>query len=353
MGQPEIGSRRREYFSSLGIYDKHSYEDAVVRRLLDAVDHIAERRFPLKLSRVAHEFLIDPTPRLAIGSQAGGITFDSESQRFVITLFQGSQEVAGTQTLDALTASKRLRFAYAHEVAHRFFFVQNGSIWTRAIQQVTAGLSLAARMRTIRVLNRLEEGMCNNIARRVLVPDHELVSTVAPSIIAELCQNRGQLFGLLDAVARQFGVSRDFLFVRLQRAVDAKMFPVDVPVAAFIFGYSRGSVSDKSAWKLRVRVPLLPLKADGRPLKRLYPGIDITVLGPAIANFVSDALEGDREDGIVRIPIRLCEISGDGGHRGVKAELSGWWHILGQKSGREGRRVALWGRLRKWTTTTL
>ena len=67
-----------------------------------------------------------------------------------------------------------MRFTYAHEVAHRFFSVKEGGKWCRARDLATSDLPLADEMKQKITLSRIEEGLRNSIARRVLIPDDQL-----------------------------------------------------------------------------------------------------------------------------------------------------------------------------------
>jgi hypothetical protein len=338
-------SKRKEYLSLLGVDSKEALEDAIVRKLLGAINSQAKGVLPIRLASIVDQFSIEPKPNVALGTKDGAIEFDASRQRFVITLFKKTDETQEPRRLPSRSPS-RLRFTYAHEVAHRFFFVEDGDRWVRAIQLVSQDLDLAERMKTVRTLGRFEEAMCNNIARRILIPDESLVNIVAPPIIQELIRNRGRLMEVLGDLSTTFKVSRECLLVRLQRGIDAGLVAFKIPAVMFVLGKSFGSTGDRGSWRSRVRVPVSPLRVEGRRLKPVFPGMTIEGLGEVAASVLTGILSSSERQGEITMRIELREIGNDGKERALMADLAGWWSRLHPTVEDSRQSLALWGRIR-------
>ena len=167
-----------------------------------------------------------------------------------------------------------------------FFFVESGKKWERALSVVSCDLEVAERMREQITLRKIEEGLCNRIARRLLIPD-DYIAAHCP--ISQWLADGDDFYKILSATARDLGVSRDCLLVRLQDSLRP-----GTSHCAFIVGYSRGPITQRGTSKLRVVSGLFPsTQADDKSLQ-FYPGVEWENFGTAAVDFVTGRLKAGR-----------------------------------------------------------
>lgn len=319
-------SHVQRYFALLGAVDRKELEDRIISDIATAVREEWGQggALPIRLSSVAARFKIRPKPQLIAGSHDGEIEFDEHQAEFVIRLCTPRQDA----TISELGKHPRFRFTYAHEVAHRFFFVPWNGSWKRALDIITADLHDASQLKEKITLRRLEEGLCNNIARRVLVPD-ELIAKYCN--VREWFNTEERFFEKLSDAARRFGVSRDCLLLRLEKSFVHDGLERN---CAIVIGSSAGNVTAKGRYTLRVRNGILPSRVGGTEVG-YYPGIQAEKLGDQAYQFVVENLAaGDPVAGRVRVPLRI----GDHPAR----LLTGWWRLLGHD---DEKRMMIWGQL--------
>lgn len=326
---PETAQER--YLKLLKTTSLNSMEDQIVEQLLSTMSKTpGADRIPIRVSKIVHHFSIDPRPRLMRGPHQGEIEFDSMLGMFVITLCTETPQ----RPFRELAAQTRLRFTYAHEVAHRFFFLPESNRWNRARDLATASLPLPEKIKERVTLGKIEEGICNNVARRVLVPDKHLDEECP--LDAWFNSGKG-FFSFLSKAAKDFGVSRDCLLVRLQKknakSASASRF-------ALIVGQSVGTMAKRSAYKLRILSGIFPtLPNETRPTQ-LFPGLELSHLGEALFQFVSERLEGGYAvTRAIDVPVTL-ERQSIGPIR-----LKGWCRLINETNPNQSGRILLWGSL--------
>lgn len=311
-------SSKSRYLSLLSARSVQELEGRIVGSIESALEGQRGRTPPVRLSRIARSFLIDPRPCLVPIQHDGEIVFDDSSQSFTIRL----RCPESPMTLVQLAANPRYRFTYAHEMAHRFLFIKHGQTWRRALDVATEGLSSASRLREKVTLSRIEEGLCNGIARRVLIPD---------SFVHEYCpldrwfSEGPRFYSLLTSVAQTCKVSRDVMLVRLEkwpRANKDQYFAV-------IVDRSTGAITSRGKRVLRAMTGIFPSRDGGE----LYPGMPLDELGPEFFQFASRAAATN--DSVVRdFRLNLVLRTTD------SLWASGWWRALAH-----GERFMMWGKL--------
>jgi hypothetical protein len=316
-------SAHAKYLRILGAPDVRTLEDRIVDTILGAVrQRHSGTRLPVRLSAVANDFCISPVPHLTHGSHDGQLEYEEHSRQFVITLCTPYPD----RPLREQPNRTRMRFTYAHEVAHRFFFVNERGKWSRARDLATSNLPLAEEMKQKITLSRIEEGLCNSIARRVLIPDVEIDAVDLKDWFA-----KGKEFvHLLTATARKFGVSRDCLLVRLQRK------QLGGPHAAFLVTRSRGTVHKRGILSLRIATWVC--SRDGSVgMQRLRPGLEWSNFGRTASEFVESWMQSQGEpEGSFEIPLEF-------GREGTR-HFRGWWSLLNTMPARtDASRILLWG----------
>jgi hypothetical protein len=333
-------SVRRKYLGLLGSPDPSSFEDDVVKRIFDALNEGSSRRIlPIRLSTVADRFLIRPKPEMISGNHDGQIDFDSQSGQFVIKL---------CRTGDSPSVNKggglaRLRFTYAHEMAHRFFFIQHSNSWIRALDAAVAGLTVSATMKERITLNRIEEGMCNNIARRLLIPDDSLISDCK---IREWFNEGQAFFRFLADEAKTFGVSIDCLLVRLQKASRTTEMVWRDSSFAIVIALSRGHVLRRGDLKPRIVTALMPQNIGDFQPQQIYPGFSFEKFGDEAVEAIASLLSsGSQKCGRTRQRVTLL------GKKGAKSSkedffVDGWWQMLSPERA-QSPRLLLWGKLKQ------
>lgn len=308
-------SSQSRYLSLLDAGSVQEVEGRIVCRIESA---LKKRQPPVRLSPVARAFAIDPRPCLVPIQHDGEIVFDECSQNFTIRL----RRPESPMTLDELAANPRYRFTYAHEMAHRFLFVKHGQTWRRALDLATEGLDPASRLREKVTLSRVEEGLCNSVARRILIPD-SFVNEYCP--LDKWFYEGPRFYSLLTRAAQTCRVSRDVMLVRLEKWSSAKK----EQYFAVIVNRSTGAITSRGKRTLRVMTGIFPSRSRGE----LYPGMPLEELGAEIVQFASKAVA--TKDSVVR-DFRLNIVL-----RGKDSmTASGWWRVLG-----DGDRFMMWGKL--------
>jgi hypothetical protein len=310
---------RQQYLQLLGAASTKDFEDQVVGAVTQALCGHPRSGLQVRLSKVARDFNIRPLPEFIPGAHDGEITFQQPPGEFVIKLCN-----ADGNSLRARAAEPRMRFTYAHEFAHRFFFVHVGDKWERALHVVTSNLDTAERMRHRITLRRIEEGLCNRIARRLLIPD-EFLDVNWP---ADWLSEGEKFFDLLSVVAGSLGVSRDCLLVRLQ-----DIAPEGASHCAFVVGYSKGPVTQRGASKPRIVSGIFPSCLGSGKSRQFYPGAEWASFGECALNFFVERIQAGK-------PL-LSDITlevGGGVPKGMWV-LRGWARIMSPNS------MLIWGHL--------
>lgn len=185
--------KQRRIYSRLftGLLNKTGFVSPPTKHVQDYADGIVDLLRakvgensipPVFLSSAAEDFLIDPEPIFNRDkySNTGQISFDQKNGHFVIEmeneLLTNPNDMPVNFAESGLTP--RGRFTYAHEIAHRFFFVPTNHGWEWGITLLTKYKKHSSFLQfAFYYLNRQEERYCNQIARQVLVPADALPTT--------------------------------------------------------------------------------------------------------------------------------------------------------------------------------
>ena len=227
----------------------------------------------------------------------------------------------------------RLRFTYAHEIAHRFFYVSVGTAWRRARDLATERLRLPEQMEQRITLGRLEERLCNKIAARVLIPDSWISNSCD---LQEWFADTERFCEKLSNQAKSLGVSRDCLMIRLRETESRCRMG---PNVAFLVGRSYGSINKRAAFTLRVLTALSPYQIDGCKLPAIYPGMEIERFGEIAAKVLCDLINRANVQGTIHVPLWIDK-SGK-----TIANLNGCWNLLSAGHTGGDDRILLWGKL--------
>jgi hypothetical protein len=318
-----------KYLEALGAESFQALEDRTVNTLLRAWKASANGtpRLPVRLSNVVEAFDILRRPRVIEGRQDGDIRFDEEYRRFQITLYSENPDLS----LDELASRyPRTRFTYAHEVAHRFCYVEDGGQWLRALDIATAHLDHAVRLQHRITLGRREEGFCNSVARRVLIPDEYMRGMCK---VDEWLGSGPDFSRRLSETAHKFGVSWQCLFVSLKRCLPSGL---PDPYCVMTAGRSAGPVTQRGRVALRLLTGILPTSARDRDVG-WHTGLDLSTLGTSTGSVIEDLLGGQRARGDVEL--LMCF------PKQQRLRLRGWFRILG--AGKDvTTRAVVWGETR-------
>lgn len=284
---------------------------------------------PIRLAPVAEEFLIQRRPEQSGESGRGYIEFDSAKQRFVIYLNRSQDQHGRTVATDA--TDRRDRFVYAHEFAHRFFFVRVGDGWSRALGEIVRQAHPTGRYRIARAVSQMEERICNSVATRLLVPREQL-ERVVEDAIERHTSTEHLLIDTLTNASKRFQVS---WWCAIRRITAVR--PVALASAwgsSFCFvllGESVHTGAGRGRSALRVLDFWWPQEIGGEPVKPAFPGLRVSHLGDefaARASTLGRRGEGSRQ--AICWPIRF--ISKD--RRPMEAVFRGYcrtWSVTVEK----------------------
>ena len=342
-------SLRPAYLDVLGFKSEdeltHHITCAIQRAIRDQRGEI----IPVAVSAAAQAFGIRPDPIMGAMPRDGAIQFDPLEQRFVIRINQSnwpntsSRAVSnGDECSPELSMYYRSRFTYAHEFAHRFFFVSKDSAWQRAIDIATQGVQSDARRIAIRNLSNYEETLCNRIAGDVLVPETHLVRILGDSL--------GEIDGLHLALRRashKFRVSMECLLVRIKRAILHSHLSCPPNLCIFVVTRSdRKGGEARSRRVLRIREAIMPINLFGVKVKGLFPGLAIRNLGQEALSTAEALLASGlgSDPSPVDLKITLATAGGTGL---IAPRLTGWASRLysGGDAQEQVDGLLLWGLL--------
>jgi hypothetical protein len=340
----------------LALLDATSVKELEDRIVSEVQNRIRERQSPderlgaVRLSRVVDAFDIEPTPQFDPTVPDGRLHYDRERGRFVITL-RGPSSVMSRQSrelfkpwsshFDNSSLTRRLRFTYAHEVAHRFCFLRKDGDWTRAIEAAIATTNRSARFGVLSRLELGEERLCDRVAGRLLIPEDVLTDFMRHRLSREGLERTFDLYKELAAGAKMFQVSLDCLLVAIQRAVEAGKFELPANLCAFLVRPSdRMARTQIAPRKLRIRTSLLPARIGDSSLKRIHPGLGAENLGTAFSSWISGIqLCLTKNSGGARLPIILH--TDNEASKDQEFTLNAWWKLSRRKTCTEG--ILIWG----------
>ncbi len=289
--RPDAGLAPLErYLSVLKCDSLKALECRICERINHAVRSRQGEHLPVKLSACVAQFDIDPNPRFESAVAHGRLAFDDRVGQFVVSLSRrpGSQGGSLRQQL-ADPFVRRQRFTYAHEVAHRFCYIQaDDGTWIRAAERASASSRPYTRLRLLRKLMIHEELLCNSIAGRVLIPDDILsrrVGLLAPGFRAD----PGIFSANLDELCDEFAVTRDCMLIQIKKTLRRSQNLLGDLVWFLVR-------TDGASLVPRFATCALPAAIAGVAPVEVYPGEEVTARSEAIAAFVRRALTGSMPD---------------------------------------------------------
>lgn len=325
------------YLELLGASTVRELEERVVGTLLESMaSSLNRQQLPIKLSKVAHQFSIEPKPEFIPGTHDGEIHFDPDRKRFVIKLC----------TKGAVADRRRLvreRFTYAHEMAHRFFFVQREQDeWSRAIDLLTSELPEIESMKARRRLNAVEETLCNRIAQRVLMPD---------PILRNLCSlpawwhQKDGFYGKLRETAQRFHVSRECLLVGISSAIRRQVLHPPDGMFLMVIGRNRGPLTNRGKEALRISIGIFPRALSGCRIADPFPGFELRRFGVEAENSFSEVFEDlTISEGDIEIPLSF-PISGEPDAQTGSCLQGHWRSFNTAQHSDKSRKLLVWGTL--------
>lgn len=194
-------------------------------------------------------------------------------------------------------------------------------------------------------LNKLEEGICNNIAGRLLIPD--LFMDKYFDFDDWIYSGEG-LPNKLSRIAEEFNVSISFLLVRMQRYIENSEKHNKRPYIIILVNKSRGISHNKAEYKLRVNVGIIPTELNSNKIKYIYPGMGWENFGQEAWSFV-DSIMGktDRQSGEFRVPVVLLADGHGKSKTPIVFRMRGWWKIIRGNYGIDEKTILIWGALEK------
>ncbi len=341
----------QRYLSLLDVASVQELENRIVSEVLHRVrKHSFYERFgAVRLSRVVDSFDIDPIPQFDAIVPDGRLNYDRTRKRFVITL-RSPHLTISDQSRELFNEShpesesfftRRLRFTYAHEVAHRFCFIEEDGHWKRAITAAAARTNKSARFGVLSRLELNEERLCDRVAGRLLIPDDVLADYIEHRLSYPASDRTFDLHKELILGARMFQVSEDCLLVEMQRAVErGKLeFPANLCVL-LIRPAHRLARSQIGPRKLRIRTAIMPPIIGNTGLKRVYPGLGAENLGKRFCAWISE-IEAcvAKNSGEASLPVLLR--TDEAGGKDQEFKLNGWWKLTRREKSIEG--ILIWG----------
>jgi hypothetical protein len=329
-------------------------EGKIVSQIQKRLRETADQGFSaVRLSPIVDSFGIEPIPRFDPQVRNGRLHYDREQGRFVITLGHLGNTYAGQSPglLDARWTgiedpllTRRLRFTYAHEVAHRFCFFQEGAHWMRALEAAVLDKRTSTKFEDSSRLELNEERLCNRVAGRLLVPEDVLCGYMHSRLQRESSSLIFDLNRELCLAASLFKVSEDCVFIELQKAAERGTIAFPTNLCAFSVKVSNQIGPKKIGLrKLRVRTALLPNYFNGFKLKRIFPGMDAENLGAAFYSWISDSRweAVKNSTGEIEIPIILLTENGETNSK--RLILRGWFRFNGRTEDKTNQGILVWG----------
>lgn len=274
------------------------------------------------------------------------LEFDSATDTFRISL-RSLPDSVDLDSRNRNVTARHLRFAYAHELAHRFLYVQTQGTWRRALAIVADEYDGVDRMAAIRQMSALEETICSDAASRILLPDAIVVPAIGHF---EPSDDEGddpgdieRVWRLIGYVADRFNVSWWCALRRMAKLRQSDMLPsIGDDFCFLLIGASaeKGSAG-RGRLQLRVMDYSWPSNLCEAKVKPLFPGFPCAKLGEELAARLNECFES----GASRAGHLSCSIMvklSDKGSESIRSfHLEGRWKLWTNKPGRQ---VAVYGR---------
>lgn len=316
----------QKYLGVLNVNSLRTLEENIIASVMEATGHV---HAPVRLAPHVSKFLINPRPIYSAAVENGRLEYDPHSKRFNIVL----RKVDGVTAKDE-PASGRLRFTYAHEVGHRFCFVDRNGEWQRAVQIVISNLGGAARIRALRSLTMFEERLCNDVAARLLIPDEMLKQMLEPLVHSQF---QPSLADVIVNIASTFHVTRQCAIVRLQKAIRRGIVHMVDGFCAFLLVC--GSEAGFGGPKPIVKTSIFPRLLEGKKVQSVFPGGDIGRFGGDLCVTAKGFIE--HREGVFESSITVHMEDSLRNLVPIQRTLSGSWTTIGRKGFSEGGSVLL------------
>ena len=340
-------SPRPVYLSVLGFQSEDELINHVTGEIQTAIRIQRGDIIPVAVSAAAQAFDVRPDPIIGEMPRNGSIQFDALEDKFVIRINQsnGQNTRSGmdgyeNRNLPDLSIFYRSRFTYAHEFAHRFFFVPENSRWQRAIDITTQGLKSDARRAAIRNLSNYEESLCNRIAGDVLVPESHLLRILGDSL-----EDIDGFHLTLRSASHTFKVSQECLLVRIKRAILHLQLHCPPNLCIFVIANSdRKGGEGRSRKELRIQESILPTRVLGVKVKAPFPGLAVRNLGQEAFTTAETAIASASRTSPLPVDLNLNLATSDGTGM-IAPRLKGWSSALYSGGGGSAGGLLLWGLL--------
>ncbi len=285
---------RRRFLQLLDADSLARIESRVLMQVKDAARKQRTRWPPVRLSEIAPYFQLLPRPEYVIGAPEGSIRYRPDTRDFVISLGAPHQAHAVSRASASTQGGLYLRhrFTYAHEFAHRFFFIETPVGWRRAIDIVVEETERRHKGSVYAGLAHQEEECCNRVARQILVPESELRFAVEKLAYGGTSPNAwfDILPNLLAIGSRMFHVSRQVIANSLTPST-LNMPPPEGAAAGFVLKTARKGSGDRGTRDLRFFPFIWPGELSGTQVLPPFPGIAATNLGADFAIALAEALQ--------------------------------------------------------------
>ena len=351
LGQDSEVARRswlRRYCDALGVASLKDLESRCTRALLRAIAETGNpSKLPIRLAPVLDRFQISRHIEAIVSGWASEVEgfgvppslFDEAGCRFVRGGHEGEiyynerlgQFVIRIRQPCGARDRNRLRFTFAHEVAHRLFFVSERNQWVRAVVRVSEELPEEFRTQASWYLGRVEEKLCNRIARRVLIPD-TLLAAVWP-VDRWFAEEKRFADELLHNAA-VFGVSPITLLVRLK---DVSR-PVRETGHFAVWACARYGERGLSPWPTARIITGFGPERVGDTSVPWYPGLDLHSRWPLVADLVRGQITSSRLEGHFALTVSQ--------RSGTAIQWEGWWRAMPSARNQAETALLVWGRLR-------
>lgn len=325
------------------------FSSRVVSQVRGALAEERASSIPIRLSRIAHRFSIAERPVWCEPHEHAGIDYDPGRACFVIQMprVEHAEWRDGSVGGVGMTVLSGERFAFAHEFAHRFFFIERGGVWGRAVRFVLEALDGSARASAFRHLHALEERVCNRLASQFLVPTDVFTHPgVLPEVSGVVEHEAVPLHRYIIGLARRCEVSPEAIIVAMGRGDVLAHMPHHSDVLVLLIRESAGPRSLLgSSRRLRVAVALTPDTYATEKLRPLYAGMPLDVLGDEVVSFSRDQLDGAVGRGLVihTCSIRALSVAGIEARRERSLRFGASWFAWETPHG--GRELLVWGRV--------
>jgi len=336
-----IRRAKRAFWSTLCIADSVAF----VRKHCTS---LAERaNFPTQLSLKAPAYRIKPKPELVDNLCSDGrLQYDAMSDAFTIQLQGRRYRAIADLTLGDFMAGHgskiqrsllpRARFTYAHEFAHRLFYVRRGAKEERVQDLVLREVHPNHLCSVQTALYDVEERTCDKIAGSVLLPVSALRQALLEKVFISKC-----FWGALREVQTRHAVTTQCVLVRLQHAIREGAIgpPSQFCLFSIRWTMTKGRMIRKIVARPRIEVVIMPEEIGSSRVRGLFPGIDVENLGGRFQERVV-ALLDDGAGAPKEVHTEICLLLNKEERKPLIGTFRGWSVITGWD---DSKRLTMWG----------